>query len=65
MCEVQIASVASHVFNEIEHDLVYKQDEPPSPDAQAGRDRVLRACRELDEAVERVGVAVTHATERT
>jgi ppGpp synthetase/RelA/SpoT-type nucleotidyltranferase len=55
ICEVQVASIASHVFNELEHDIQYKMKgvEP--------RDRVKRnledlqhASRLLDNVVERL-----------
>lgn len=53
VCEVQIVSIASHVFNEIEHDLVYKRA-APGPGRDARLDEILRLCRALDDATERV-----------
>lgn len=53
VCEVQIVSLASHVYNELEHDIRYKgHDRPPSPAESALLEDVLHAARLLDSSAE-------------
>jgi hypothetical protein len=55
LCEVQITSLASHVFNELEHDIGYKDHECAPTDAErAALTEVMYAARLLDPAVERL-----------
>lgn len=58
VCEVQIVSLARHVFHELEHDLVYKRaGAPPPHPVVAALGRLRQACDELEAAVEGVATA--------
>ncbi len=55
VCEVQVTSLASHVYNELEHDIWYKDhDCPPIGAELAALEEVKHAARLLDPAVERL-----------
>lgn len=55
LCEVQVTSLASHVFNELEHDIRYKdQSMPPGETVGACVDDLHHAARLLDRVVERL-----------
>jgi ppGpp synthetase/RelA/SpoT-type nucleotidyltranferase len=56
ICEVQITSLAAHIFNELEHDIAYKdrREHAPKQRERAALDDVLRAVRALDPMVERL-----------
>ncbi|WP_428267688.1 GTP pyrophosphokinase [Haliangium sp.] len=55
ICEVQITSIASHVFNELEHDILYKdQSVPPGDTVGACVEDLHHAARLLDRVVERL-----------
>jgi len=55
ICEVQVATVAAHLFNELEHDIAYKK---LGHDATAPETRLLasveRACKLADHVVEQL-----------
>jgi ppGpp synthetase/RelA/SpoT-type nucleotidyltranferase len=55
ICEVQIVSLASHLWNEIEHELVYKRGAPPAEELRAALEHIRRACSELEAMVEALG----------
>ena len=66
-CEIQIATLGAHVFNELEHDIAYKEHGVPPGDAEAEALRdVQAASRLLDRTAERLllerGEAVTKQT---
>ena len=53
ICEVQIVSLASHVYNELEHDISYKDHDCPPSAAELGfLEDVLHAARLVDSASE-------------
>ncbi|HEX3474459.1 MAG TPA: RelA/SpoT domain-containing protein [Kofleriaceae bacterium] len=55
VCEVQVTSIACHVFNELSHDIDYKRkDVSPSGDVQRQLRDVLNATRRLDDVVARL-----------
>lgn len=55
ICEVQITSLAAHVFNELEHDIGYKDhDIPPTKAEQEGIAEVRHVSWLLDRSVERL-----------
>lgn len=55
VCEVQIVSLAAHVFNELEHDIGYKDyDGPPTEAEKRALEDLLHAARLLDSASERL-----------
>lgn len=65
VCEVQITSLASHVFNELEHDIGYKDHGVPQTDTeQAALHEVMYAARLLDPAVERLLVERAESVRR-
>jgi ppGpp synthetase/RelA/SpoT-type nucleotidyltranferase len=52
VCEVQVTSIACHVFNELSHDIDYKRrDVLPGGEVQRRLRHVLNATRRLDEVV--------------
>jgi ppGpp synthetase/RelA/SpoT-type nucleotidyltranferase len=55
ICEVQVATVAAHLFNELEHDITYKKLGHPATNAEK---RLLlhveRACKLADHVVEQL-----------
>jgi ppGpp synthetase/RelA/SpoT-type nucleotidyltranferase len=58
VCEVQVTSIACHVFNELEHDIAYKlKGVPPGPSVQRYLKDVLYGARILDGGVERLADA--------
>ncbi len=55
ICEVQVTSIASHVFNELEHDIGYKmRDVPPGERVARNLEDLQHASRLLDNVVERL-----------
>ncbi len=65
ICEVQIASLPSHVFNELEHDIGYKDHElPPTEREGVELEDVRMTCRLLDRSVERLMVERTASIHR-
>lgn len=55
VCEVQVTSIACHVFNELSHDIDYKRrDVSPSGEVQRQLREVLNATRRLDDLVARL-----------
>jgi hypothetical protein len=55
VCEVQVTSIACHVFNELSHDIDYKRkDVSPSGEVQRQLRDVLNATRRLDDVVARL-----------
>jgi hypothetical protein len=55
LCEVQITSLAAHIFNELEHDIGYKDhDCPPTETEQENLVEVRRVTWLLDRSVERL-----------
>ena len=65
ICEVQIASLAAHVFNELEHDIAYKDhDCPPTEAEQESLAEVRHMTWFLDRSVERLLVERAKAVQR-
>lgn len=61
-CEVQISSLAAHVFNELEHDIGYKDDHcAPTEGTRGALEEVRRLSWVLDRSVERLVVERTEA----
>lgn len=55
ICEVQIASLGAHLFNELEHDIVYKDhDVPPTEAERVALANLLHAARLSDAMAEQV-----------
>lgn len=55
ICEVQITSIASHVFNELEHDIRYKmKGVEPGEQVRRNLEDLQHASRLLDNVVERL-----------
>jgi hypothetical protein len=55
ICEVQVATVAAHLFNELEHDIAYKKLGHPATHAeQRLLSSVERACKLADHLVEQL-----------
>jgi ppGpp synthetase/RelA/SpoT-type nucleotidyltranferase len=55
VCEVQVTSIAAHVFNELEHDIGYKDhDCPPTEAEQGSLEEVRRMTWMLDRSVGRL-----------
>jgi ppGpp synthetase/RelA/SpoT-type nucleotidyltranferase len=55
VCELQIASLGAHLFNEIEHDTTYKIHDVPPSAAETDALAELRAqCRRTDALADRV-----------
>jgi len=55
ICEVQVATVAAHLFNELEHDITYKKLGHPATNAeQRLLSSVERACKLADHLVEQL-----------
>ncbi len=64
-CEVQITSIAAHVFNELEHDIGYKDhDVPPTEAERRALDELLHAVRLVDPSVERLASARADSIQR-
>jgi ppGpp synthetase/RelA/SpoT-type nucleotidyltranferase len=58
VCEIQIASFGAHVFNELEHDIAYKDHEcPPTGAEREILDDLRCAARLIDRAAERLMLA--------
>lgn len=58
ICEVQVATVAAHLFNELEHDITYKKLGHAATDAEKRLlGSVERACKLADHLVEQLLVA--------
>lgn len=58
VCEVQVTSIACHVFNELSHDIDYKRkDVSPSSEVQRQLRDVLNATRRLDDVVARLATS--------
>jgi hypothetical protein len=65
ICEVQITSLASHVFNELEHDIGYQDhDVPPSDAETTAMSELLHAVRLVDPSVERLAITRAEAIQR-
>lgn len=64
ICEVQLTSIARHVFNELSHDIDYKhRGVTPGGDVQRHLRDVLNATQRLDTMVERLAGARAHELE--
>jgi ppGpp synthetase/RelA/SpoT-type nucleotidyltranferase len=49
VCEVQVTTLAAHVFNELEHDVIYKDHGvPPTPEEREGTEALRAAAHLLD-----------------
>lgn len=64
ICEVQLTSIARHVFNELSHDIDYKhRGVTPGGDVQRHLRDVLNATQRLDTMIERLAGARAHELE--
>lgn len=57
ICEVQICAVAAHLFNELEHDITYKQDGQVSNAEKAALKKLRKATKKADELAARLVAA--------
>lgn len=49
ICEIQVTTLAAHLYNELEHDITYKEHgQQPSPNERAILEQVLRMVRVSD-----------------
>lgn len=64
ICEVQLTSIARHVFNELSHDIDYKhRGVTPGGEVQRHLRDVLNATQRLDTTIERLAGARAHELE--
>src|SRR5262249_13716790 len=66
ICEVQITSIASHIFNELEHDIRYKMKAiEPGDQVTRNLEELQHASRLLDNVVERLHDERAHEVDRS